>query len=97
MTILNRGSQRYRDRTKYNRKTMKNETYENVHYVYFHLANLSRDGGHFLIYKENHSKSILDKAVKQLKYNQDVVTYRLVDKEPTEWSKRFECMEINGT
>ena len=31
MTILNRGSQRHRDRTKYNRKKMENQTYEIVH------------------------------------------------------------------
>jgi len=64
--------------------------------VYYKLAGLCRDGGHFVIYKQNHSKKILDKAKKLLNYQHDVVTLMLVDDEPSNWSKRFEVLSVEN-
>ena len=63
-------------------------------YVHYKLAGLCRDGGHFVIYKENHSANVLNKAKKALQYQQDVVTLMVIDEEPSDWSKRFEVLEI---
>jgi len=64
--------------------------------VYYKLAGLCRDGGHFVIYKQNHSKKILDKAKKLLNYQHDVVTLMLVDDQPSDWSKRFEVLSVEN-